>query len=223
MLTLLVVISGALVIMAIAAAVNRRREEPALSGRTSGTDDASIELAARDGRQDGGSDCATRTPAADAMVAVEVANKIRYALPAAPLRAYELAPLDVMSARQKGISMTMCALAVAFLTLGSFTHPRKRTQREHRPWVRGISILRKPALEPIRFRKRLRSPFLTTRLNRRRGGSKWSMRRVSRLLLVERTARWKPASRQGLQRSDPLAGKLEPDKQGALLRHGVDD
>ena len=58
MLTVLVVIAGALVIVAISAAVNRRRESPRCGTRTSGTDDgASSWMFVMTG--DGGSDCAS--------------------------------------------------------------------------------------------------------------------------------------------------------------------
>jgi hypothetical protein len=55
MLTLLVVIAGALVIMAIAAAVNRRRDSLTYSPRTSGSDVGTWVPV----MTDGGSDCAS--------------------------------------------------------------------------------------------------------------------------------------------------------------------
>ena len=77
MLTVFVVIAGALVIVAIAAAVNRRRDSLPYSARTSGTDDAAASWVPV--MTDGGSDCNTSDAGAGVMVAAEVASRISYA------------------------------------------------------------------------------------------------------------------------------------------------
>jgi hypothetical protein len=75
LLIVLVVISCALVIVAISAAVNRRRESLPYSARTSGTDNGTW-MAVMSGMAWVPPTVPARTPAAGVMEAVEVATKI---------------------------------------------------------------------------------------------------------------------------------------------------
>ena len=165
---------------------------------------------------------ATRT-AAYVMVAAAGANKIRYALSAAPLRAYELAPLDVMSARLKGIPMSMCALVAAVLTLGPFNVSAQTNATQASTvgtWKLDLAKSSSgsgPAPKAVTLTILKDTPELTS----------W------RLDVVEAKGESMSFSWSG-----PLDGSLQPlkgpkgqvllqesltrDKDGALLRHGED-